>query len=454
MRRPAERTSGANAARGVLVAALLGAVAVTLVAPSPATTAAGTPALDHAELRVAFEAARPDPSGAASEGDALAWAERRLAERPDDQVAAGRKLGAHLRRFRATGSRAELDAAAQLVEALGGVEGRAAASATSLALAEHDFPGARRAARAAHHASDPGDGGGALVRFDALWASGMYDEAAELLPELEGRPASAGWLARVARYRDGQGDVEGARSLMARAVERVDGYAEPAVVRAWARVELGHFSAHSGDPAAAVDAYLDALRLVSGYPPALEGLAWIAWGVDGDAHAAQALFEDALDAGAHADVRLDLAEVYEWRGRNEAARAERERFLAEATADARSLRMYRRPLAVLLAGDEARLEEALAHAEADLALRGDRMAWAVRGDVLARLGRFDEALADAERALAWGSPEPTVLELTGRVNLAAGRTGEARRLLSEALEGSAELGPVTSADIRALLAGL
>ena len=60
-------------------------------------------------------------------------------------------------------------------------------------------PEALAASRAAVFSADPGDPDPVLTRFDALWAAGRYDEAAEVLPDLGDRPASAGWLARRAR---------------------------------------------------------------------------------------------------------------------------------------------------------------------------------------------------------------------------------------------------------------
>jgi tetratricopeptide (TPR) repeat protein len=420
-------------------------LAVSLPRGGEAGGAVAPPLVGGEALRTALagDAAKIDD-------DALVWVETRLASDSADDLALRIALDARMRRFRANGDDRELDAAEALLNRLGGMAG-APTAAAALALAGHDFPRAVEASRAAQFAADPGDPDGTLGRFDALWASGRYADAAEILPTPDDRPASAGWLSRRARLEDGLGDVDAARNLMERAVDRVDAYSEHDVVRAWARVELGHFSAHSGRPEAAVAQYLDALRLVPSYPAALEGLAWIAYGVDEDLHRAEVLFGRAIAAGAHLDVRLTRAEVLRAQGRIDEAELEETTFLREATRSDRALRMHLRPLALYLAEDPARLDEALAHAESDLALRADRMAWAVRGLVLARIGRTDEALADAERALAWGSPEPGVLELAGRIHLAAGEQVRGRRLLREALDGSAELGPVASDAIRTLL---
>lgn len=435
---------GPRGALGVTLASLL-LLAVSLPGGGEAGGGAAPALVGGEVVRAALET-----GSAEVDADALAWVDGRLDADAGDELALRIALDARLRRFRATGAVAELDAADALIDRLGGVPA-APAAASALALATHDFPGAIEASRAAIFSADPGDPDATLGRFDALWAAGRYRDAAEMLPKLGGRPASAGWLARRARLEDGLGDVETARDLMERAVERVDGYAEHDVVRAWARVELGHFSAHSGRPEAAVDAYMDALGIVPSYPAALEGLAWLAYGVDRDLRAAETLFDRAVAAGAHLDVRLTLAEVLRARGRVEEADRQERRFEEGATASDRALRMHLRPLALHLAGDPGRLGEALEYAEADLALRSDRMAWAVRGLIRSRLGHAEGAVDDADRALAWGSPEPAVLDLAGRIHLESGDARRGRRLLREALEGAAELGPVTAAEIEALL---
>lgn len=430
---------------------LTAAIVAAVLAPAGGTDEEPARALDHVELRMAL-ASTPAPEGV--ELDVLRWAEKRSHADSGDRIALQKRAAVRMRRFRASGSMDELRDAEAVASRLGGIEGHAAGLLTGIGLATHDVPLALKASAASTMRADEGDPDGQLGRFDALWAAGHYAEARELLgsSEPEGpTPESAARLSRRARLLDGLGDVEAARELMSRAVAQVDAYDEADVVRAWARVELGHFSAHSGDPDAAVDAYLDALDVVPGYPAALEGLAWIAYGVDGAPHVAQTLFQAALDAGAHLDVRLTLAEVLEARGHTSEAQEQRERFLAEAGTDERSVRMYHRPMARLLADEPGRLDEALEHAEADLTLRQDRMAWAVRGLVLARMGRTNEALADAERAIAWGSPEPGVLELAGRIHLAAGDTRTGHRLLREALDGSSELGPVVTQQISTLL---
>lgn len=439
-----------RAIRWLLLAPLLLVPVVSTVSRSgePAST---TPAVGAATLASALDT-QPERGG--FRGDEVAYFEARLAENPDDALARRRLAAVHQMRFRAYGDAGEVERSAALLDGLVAADPRDAgllSLRTSSALATHDFRGALNAAQARLSAGDPSATDADLGLFDALWAAGHYVDARRLLEATRDEGESMARLSREARLLDGMGDVRAAASRMGRVVELTDAYAESPVVRAWARAEHGNFLLHSGEPEGAVIRFEEALALVPAYPAALEGLGAIAYGVDGTLGAAEALFEAALRYGHHLDLYPVLAEIAAARGDDERAADLERTFLLEATATPARERLYRRPLALLLAERPDGLDRALEYAEADLAARQDRMAWATRGWVLHRMGRHEEAVADAERALAWGSPEPEVLYRSGLIMLAAGDRKGATPLLNEALTGRAELGPVTSAMIEGRL---
>lgn len=428
--------------------------------------------LPLAVLSAATPVAGPDPSERALSVDALRRAlasrpvtdgvlrddveffENRLATMADDPLALRRMASTRLLRFRAYNTLEELTAAEPVLARLSarypadaGVHGLVASSA----LARHDFVAALDAARAAVRAGGDDAEAARLTLFDALWATGRYAEARTLLESTRAPRESAARLAREARLIDGLGDTDVARDRMERVVQLVDAYAETGVVRAWARVELATFTVHSGDPAGAVRHFLDALDIIPGYPAALEGLGWIAYGVDHDLAAAEALLERSVRYGSHLDLLPVLSEIATERGAPDRAEVYAEEFRARAGLESTERRMYWRPLA-MAAADRGDLVEALALAEADLAQRQDRGAWATRGRILHLMGRTQEAVADMDRALAWGTPEPGVHALAGPVYLAAGHDERGRRAIEAALDGRAELGPVAARDLENLLA--
>lgn len=423
----------------------LAVVPLVLTQSSPSRTEVRTPVVADA----AIDAALSDPpSTGGLRADELAFFERRLADDPGDVLAIRRLAALHQMRFRANGDSDELvQSAARLDRLAERHTGDAAlwSMRTSLALATHDFPGALAAAERRLGLGDPADPSGRYGHFDALWASGRYDEARELLEGLDPERESIVHLSREARLIDGLGDVARSAEIMQRVVELADAWAEPALVRAWARVEHGHFLLHSGSPEASAERFAEALEIIPAYPAALEGLASIAYGVDGRLRAAERLYRAALDRGAHLDLYGVLIEIAEAHDDPAAVDSLRSAFVARAGSDTDSERLYRRPLALTLADDPATHDRALALAEADLADRQDRMAWATRGWVLRAMGRLDEAAVDADRAVAWGAPTPEVLFRSGVILAEAGEAARGEALVREALEGRAELGPVTGA---------
>lgn len=437
----------------LLAPVLLAPLAFALLSPETAGTTSrdGARAVDSETLATAL-GAQPILEGVRA--DEVAFFEARLAADPQDALARRRLAAVHQMRFRAYGDPADLARVDILLDELARTHPHDAgvlSMRTSLALAGHDFPGALEASRARVGLGDPGATDTALGLFDALWATGNYAEAKKILESSRGEDASMARLSREARLVDGMGDVAAAAERMERVVTLTDAYAESPVVRAWARAEHGNFLLHSGDPDGATGRFEEALALVPAYPAALEGLGSIAYGVDGEFGAAEALFEASLEYGRHLDLYGVLAEIARAGGDAERADGLELDFIRLATADPATERLYRRPLALMLAERPGGLAAALAHAETDLADRQDRMAWATRAWVLHAMGQVEAAAADAERALEWGAPEPDVLYRAGVVFLSVGDRRRGRELLTEALDGRAELGPVTSAEIEGLL---
>lgn len=423
----------------------LAVIPLLLTRSSPSHTEVPARVVSDSALEAAL-AGRPAPGGLRP--DERAFFEGRLARDPADVLAQRRLAALHQMRFRAWGDPQELVRSGAYLDRLADRhtdDPTLWSMRTSLALAQHEFPAALDAASRRLALGDPSDDSGAYGRFDALWASGRYAEARALLEGLTPERESILHLSREARLIDGLGDVDRAAETMDRVVALADAWAEPALVRAWARVEHGHFLLHSGSAERSAARFHEALALIPAYPAALEGLASIAYGVDGNTTSAERLYRAALDHGKHLDLYGVLVEIAEASGDPAAADSLRAAFVARATADPASERLYRRPLALLLSDDPATRRQALEWAEADLAQRQDRMAWITRGWVLHAMGRSREAAEDAERALAWGAPTPEVLQRAGLILAAAGERARGRALVREALEGRVELGPVTSA---------
>ena len=367
--------------------------------------------------------------------------EKRVAARPEEGFSRRRLFSARLLAFRAYGDMRHLTEAGRALEAVGeGAFSDAARLAlrSGLHLTRHEFQSALATARAGARLS-PGDDASYRL-FDALWATGGWEEASDVLD----RPLdtlSTAYLSRIARVLDGDGYVEQARDRFRRVVENVQAYAEPAPVRAWALVELGNFELHSGSPEAAVRRYREALEILPASPAGIEGLASVAYGTDRDLETARALYRRAVENGAHLDLLPVVADIEDELGNADQASAIRRDFVARATADSMTERLYRRPLAFVLAEDPATVAEAHRLAEEDLDERQDLGAWDASAWVHYRAGDIEQAWDLARRAVSVGAPAPPVAQRAGIIAAAAGERGMARTLLRRALDGQVELSP-------------
>ena len=161
----------------------------------------------------------------------------------------------------------------------------------------------------------------------------------------------------------------------------------------------------------------------------------------------------AVENGAHLDVLPVLADIEEELGNVDEAFAIRRAFVARATADALTERLYRRPLALLLAEDPVTLAEALRLAAEDLEERQDPGSWDVLAWVHYRAGGIERAWDLARRAVSVGVPAPPVSYRAGIIAAAAGDRRMARTLLRKALAGRVELSPRQVRKARRALAG-
>lgn len=376
--------------------------------------------------------------------DEIEYFEARLASSDgDDHVLEPRLVSAYVQRFRAYGDSADASAALrhfQVLRERGPSTPSLLSLESSLRLLFHDFPGAVRSAVTANEQRRSYDSALRLRLFDALWASGAYGEANDLL-QLPHDRGSFGFLVREARVLDRLGETAQARDRIGRALEEARAYAQPRGIVAWAMTELGHLEHHSGHPRAATDRLLEALEILPGSPAAIEELARIAWESDRNPKLARPLFARALDTGDHLSLYRDLADVSNELGDAEAAEALRRRFVERATASPEIERQYLRPLALMFADEEPsdRLDDAQRFAERDLAMRPTSESWDTLAWVRYRQGDLDAALAASRNATEWGVPEPIVLFHAGVIADDAGERERAGELLTAARSRSSEL---------------
>ena len=361
---------------------------------------------------------------------------------------------AYLDRVRLSGDLADLDRATLALE-------QAAADAPDpapvrsrqarVAFALHDFAAAAGIADELL-AADPDDLAALSIAGDARLELGDLEESRALYRRLAARAPSAAASVRLARIAFLEGDLAGARRLVADAVTEAEGEGRADEV-AFYRAYAAELARADGDLGAAAELYVSALDAVPEYAPALAGLGRVRE-AQGRRSEAIELLERSTAILPQPETVAALGDLYQLDG--DADRAERQYELVErmGALAAASGSLYDRQL-VLFAADHGRdPAAAVARAEAELAVRSDvygfdALAWALFAD-----GRLDEAADAVERALALGTPDARIRYHAGVIAGAQGRFAEARELLEAARSGASLLPPLQAVRLDEALARL
>ncbi|MDK3257753.1 tetratricopeptide repeat protein [Blastococcus capsensis] len=298
----------------------------------------------------------------------------------------------------------------------------------TLQAAQHDFEHAADTARAAL-AINSYDATSYGVLTDALTELGRYDEAADALQKMADVNPGFPTLARISYARELRGDIDGARQAMQRALD-VAGSDEDA---GFALHHLGELAWHyGGDVQAASELYE---RGLARDPDSLALQASAA-----RATAAAGRTDEALSGYAEVTGRVPVqqylveeGELLASLGRTDQAQ---DRFdvvriattLLEESGSAVDLET------ALFEADHGSPEQALvaaqaAYARAPSVFAADALAWSLHVN-----GRDAEALQYADEALSLGGRPALFLFHRGMIAASLGRTAEAVRDLTSALE--------------------
>ncbi len=383
------------------------------------TGAAGPETVAHAE------------SIHAAETDATVKSAMQTIERAPDSAAGYNELAmAYIRRARETGNFALNSKAEQAVDqALAKDKNDATARKlkASLQLTLHNFQEALEMGKRLQK-DFPDDSFVWGVIVDAHTQLGNYDKAVDAAQRMvEAKPNSQSY-ARAAILRGLHGDTPGAAEmfkLSARTADPADREAQ-----AWALTQLGDLYWRNGMFDDAEKAYTEALSILPEYPNAMFGKGRTL-ASKGDLNGGRSLIAGAVERSPHTYSIIYLADVYAKMGSPDAAArlyelANNEKALGD-THDAHRMALY-------WADRGENLDESLKIAEEDYAELKDVYAADILAWSLYKNGRYAEAKEKSREALRIGTKDAVLLYHAGMIENALGNKGEAKRLLSSALD--------------------
>ena len=287
-----------------------------------------------------------------------------------------------------------------------------------LRLGRHEFEPARVEAEALRERA-PDDPLVYAFLVDAHVELGNYreaEEAAQWLLNL--RSGGVASLTRVAYLRELFGDLEGARELMQRALERTS--LEETEDRSWLLTQIAHLHLLDGHVAEAERAVGEALATFPDYHYALALLARVRT-AQGRAADAADLLRRRHEAAPHPENLYELAVALKRAGRSSEARETFRRFETAARAEMEGHDNANRELIFYYADHARRPAEALRVATLESRRRRDVYTRAAYAWALHVNGRRREARAEMNAALAVGVRDPEVLRRARVIGARAAR---------------------------------
>ncbi len=296
------------------------------------------------------------------------------------------------------------------------------------ALVKHEFANARRQAEALIRRT-PDDGVYGILG-DADIELGLYPEAQQAFQRMMDLKPGLAVYTRASYLRELHGDIPGALEMMQFAVEAASPRDRENL--AWTLVQLGHLYFNHGNLTQAEHQYAAALHAYPSYLYALAGLGNVR-AVQGRYAEAISLYERSLAVIPLPEVAGTLGDVYARLGRREDA--ERQYALVEYIGRLTPLNevVYNRDLAFFFADHDRRLDQAVALAEREAAVRrdiytADTVAWAYFKE-----GRLVDAERMMQRALGLGTRDARLFYHAGMIAWKQGDRLRARVLLTQAL---------------------
>jgi tetratricopeptide (TPR) repeat protein len=292
-------------------------------------------------------------------------------------------------------------------------------------LNDHRFEEARALAQRivdAHPVDPPAYG----TLSDALLELGRFDEAAAAAQTMMDLKPNLPSYSRASYLRWLQGDAQGALRNVRLAIDAGADQRDPEP-RAWVLVQAAMIFWHEGDVQGADAGFDAALAQMSDYPPALVGKARVAIS-RGDGSGAANMLRRAYDASPLVETAWLLGDALAMAGDDAGARD------AYARVERTGKQTDPRTLALFWATKNEHAAEALSLAEGEKKVRGDvatddAYAWA-----LYRNGRFGEAKAAVDHALAHGTRDARLLYHAGAIRIALGESKEGRELAARAVK--------------------
>ena len=316
---------------------------------------------------------------------------------------------------------------------------------SQLAITKHQFKQAQEYAFDAFEEGYEKSNTYALL-YDVMMERGDYKLAKENLDRFT-NTSSFGYLIRMSKYKDYEGDLDAAIKYMEQAAERVDHNSN---LSAWSSSNLGDMYGHANRIQDSYDHYIKALEgenTGGSYLHSLQGLAWIAYAHDKNFELATEILEFVDQQVQSPDVKMTLAEIAEYQGNKEQKLAYLKDFVNEAKKPV-YFGMYDAYLIDIAANSELKNTQwAMDLVEKELENRPSPQVYDLQAWTYFHQGNHEKALEIVQNHVEGQTYEPVPAYHMAKIYKANGMDDKARPYFEESLGAAYELGLVTKRDV-------
>jgi Flp pilus assembly protein TadD len=289
-----------------------------------------------------------------------------------------------------------------------------------------------------------------LLQFDAFMELGRYADAIKALNSLADK-TTFDYQIRKAKWEDHKGNLDEAILIMEQAFEKVKDKKKS--LYCWTLSNLGDMYGHAGRLKESYAAYINVLKKDPANLYCLKGIARIVWLNDKNTTEAKRILHFILAQTSMPDLKLMLADIYEEEGNKNAKQQLQQEFIGVVSKPEYGA-MYNKYLIELYADDMGKQDKALAIAQTEINNRFtpetcDWLSWSYY-----KKGDYAKAFEIAKAYVVNKTFEPDALMHSAFIYAANGEKAVAKKMLTEALESTYELGPAATKDIREKLATL
>ncbi|MBP6686545.1 MAG: tetratricopeptide repeat protein [Lacibacter sp.] len=290
-----------------------------------------------------------------------------------------------------------------------------------------------------------------LQQFDVKLELGLYNHAEAILNAFR-QKNNFDYYIRAAKLEDHKGNSDASISLMEKAYTDVKNSKKDQLLL-WIKTNLADMYGHNNRISQSYQLYTEVVKEHPDYYHAWKGIAWIAYSHDKNTTLAKKILLWLKKQHPVPDYDLMLSEIAAFEQNNQ----EKNRYLAlfiDNISNPAYGDMYNKYLFTIMSDELNNQPSAMTIAQKEINNRPTPQSYELFAWSLYKNGQLDEAMKIAESRIINKTFEPDALYHIGMLLKKSGRSKLAKQYLTEALESSFELGPVTANEIKQELKNL